>query len=33
MTKYAMVRVNLEAYKQESGQDMDVQFDGYNSEF
>ena len=33
MIKYAMIRVNLEAFKQESVNDSDVIYDGYNSEF
>ena len=33
MIKYAMIRVNLEAFKQESVHDSDVIYDGYNSEF
>lgn len=32
MIKYAFVRVNLEAYKQESLSEGDVVCDGYNSE-
>lgn len=31
MTKYAMIRINLEAFKQESLDDKDVLYDGYTS--
>lgn len=31
MTKYAMMRINLEAYSMESAADMDVKYDGYHS--
>lgn len=31
MTKYAMIRVNLEAYSMESLADTDVKYDGYHS--
>ena len=31
MTKYAMIRVNLEAFKQESLADKEVLYDGYTS--
>ena len=32
LTKFAMIRINLEAFKQESALDQDVIYDGYNSE-
>ena len=31
MTKYAMVRINLEAFSMDSAADADVKYDGYHS--
>jgi len=31
MLKYAMIRVNLEAFSMESAADSDVKYDGYHS--